>query len=36
MNYERDILFEITALRIKALSDKISNEKRVVIKNQIS
>jgi LemA protein len=35
MNYERDILVEITTLRTKALSDKINNDERVVIENQI-
>lgn len=35
MNYERDILVKITALRANALSDNISNEERVVIENQI-
>ena len=35
MNYERDILVEITALRAKALSDNISNDERVVIENKI-
>ncbi len=35
MNYERDILAEITALRAKALSDNISNDERVVIENKI-
>lgn len=35
MNYERDILVEITALRTKALSDNISNDERVITENQI-
>lgn len=35
MNYERDILIDITTLRTKALSDNISNDERVVIENQI-
>jgi LemA protein len=35
MNYERDLLKEITELRVRALSDNISNEDRVKIENKI-
>ena len=35
MNYERDLLKEITELRVTALSDNLTNEERVKIENKI-
>ena len=35
MNFERDLLKEITELRVKALSDNLTNEERVKIENNI-
>lgn len=33
MNYERDLLKEITEIRVRALSDNLTNEERVKIEN---
>ena len=35
MNYERVLLNEITEVRIRALSDNMINEERVMIENKI-
>jgi LemA protein len=35
MTYERELLTEITELRVKALSQDLSNEDRVIIENRI-
>ncbi len=35
MNYERDLLTEITELRAKVISDNLNNEERVKIENKI-
>jgi len=35
MNYEKDLLTEITELRAKAISDNLTNEERIKIENKI-
>ena len=35
MNYERDLLTEITELRAKAISGNLTNEERVIVENKI-
>ncbi len=35
MTYERELLTEITALRVRAVSQDLSNEERVIVENKI-
>ncbi len=35
MNYERNLLTEITSLRIRAMSGQLSNDDRVIVENEI-
>jgi LemA protein len=35
MTYERELLTEITALRVRAISQDISNEERVIVENKL-
>ena len=35
MNYEKDLLTKITSLRVRALSQNLSNEERIIIENEI-